>query len=75
MAGTPPAEYCTPTRISDSPIINTTSPVTKGGSANRILPTNRLNPAWSSPPNIAAVVNSAIAATPLPATIGIMIEM
>ena len=35
-------------------------------------PTKKLRPVWSSPPHIAAVVSSAIAGTPRPATIGIM---
>jgi hypothetical protein len=72
IAGTPPAAYCTPIRISDRPIITTTSPVTIGGKAKRMRPTKKLRAVWNSPPMIAAVVSSAIAATPRPATIGII---
>ena len=72
IAGTPPAEYCTPIRINDSPIISTTRPVINGGRANRTRPTNMLSTPWTSPPTSAAVINSAIAPTPRPATIGII---
>ena len=69
---TPPAAYCTPTRINDRPIISTTSPVIIGGRAKRIRPMQLLTQAWNRPPNMAAVVSWAIAATPCPATIGII---
>ena len=73
IAGTPPAAYWMPTRTSASPIMVTTSPVTSGGRAKRMRPTNVPISAWNSPPRITPPNSAASASTPRPATSGIMI--
>ena len=62
-----------PTWTSARPIIVTMSPVTSGGSANRILPMNVPMKVWNKPPMMTPPNSAASASTPLPATSGIMI--
>ncbi len=72
ISGTPPAEYWIPTRMSDRPIISTINPVTRGGSAKRRRPTKLPRKKWKIPPMTTPPISAPMAATPCPATIGII---